>query len=1372
MRRLLKIAISAYLLLLSALVHGQTARIYTSGRDLPSSQINSIRQDSNGFIWIATENGLARFNGRDFQTYQYDRNKTGGLASNLVLGIFQDSAERLWAATSSGLQLINPENDSFSSIDLKDPQVPSSNQHISSIIEVPVKGATPELWVGCSQWGIYILDHETLAPKAARRQAVNSSLPSLFISRLFMDSRGYVWVACETGGLCVMDSRSASPLSDIWDDETFPISREIVVTDMAEEASTGEIVISTSNYGLLIFEPSTRKIRRSRGPRARECMAMSLLRNKSHARAGEKLFLVGTEDSGLKVYDLESDVFRDAHIDNFSMDISNLKIHSLLEDSQGNIWVGAYQTGVFVIPHSMYGFMHTPLAGDGLFSSSATSLACDGDLLWVGTDGGGLCKVEKGGKTSFYTSSNSALTNNSIMDVTVDGSGTLWIATYQDGLFYMPKGGTISKFPDGQGLGTVKTVSLAYDRANDILYAGTYGNGLAMIDPSQKKVTKTICEDMNKWVSTLYLDSSGTLWVGTFNGPLCYDNRVGRLVGYSDQNDILKARVYCFCEGSDSGMWIGTGEGLVSFNRTSGSTKVYSEQDGLSSNVVCAILRSSDGNIWISTSHGLSRLNPQSGVFTRFYSYDGLQEDEFHYRAATITSDGMMAFGGINGLTIFYPQVVDQQTHQVAPVYFTRLTVMDKVIQYDENSEDNILDKNITRATSITLPHSDNLFTLEFAALEYTNPFKMRYAYKMDRLSSDWLQAQGGSATFTNLPQGRYTLTVKAYMEGDEEKFSTRSIGIRILPPWYLSPLAYLFYALLLASGIYVLLSHFKREKKREQEREESKIKELKLEMFTNISHEIRTPLNLVMSPLKKMREAETDSEKKDLYNLMYRNCLRVMRLVNQIMDMRKIDSGMMEFHFRETDIVFFIKDIMKSFDNSAKTKNIDFAFSTEKSEQNLWIDQGNFDKIIFNILSNAFKYTPDGGKISVSVSSPKKNEGQVESGIQSFVQVDLFNSGSHIDEKYIDKVFERFFQTDLLDAKVGSGVGLSLAKMLARLHHGDITVRNEGDGVTFSVYVPVGNSHLSEEEMSSTSHHKDLYTKSSFAEQLIDSREDLTYTPGENPVDKVIKSKKSIVIVDDEGEMRDYMKMELKGSFNVIAAENGESAWSIISSSLPDAVVTDLVMDGMDGIELCKKIKGNPSTSLIPVIILTSQGDDLTAQRCTEAGADAFLTKPVSMNFLGSTISNAISTRETIRNRISSEINYDYDEISMASRSSQLLNSIIDVIKKNLDNPDFSVEDLSREVGISRVHMNRKLKESINISPSKLIKSMRLKQAAYLLVNNEVNVSEVAYRVGFSSPSYFSNAFREYYGMTPKDFTNKYQNCKDEEILAKLFKK
>ncbi len=1323
------------------------AHLYTTDNSLSNSQVNDIFQDSKGFIWISTENGLTRFDGRDFLTFHFRRDRAHSLASDLVLSMFEDSRGTLWTCTSMGLQIFDAETRDFHMLDLQDELSPESTQHIASILEVKTVNGGPELWVATSQHGIYVLDLETHVVKSERRALLNSLLPSPFIYSLFQDSRGWVWIGCETGGLSVVDASTLQPQGLSLDMQTY-------IRDFAEDPSSGNILVATMS-GLYRYNASTRTLTASRDPEARKAQAVSLLYSKTLQRAGERTFLVGTETRGLNVYDMETDRMSKADIPSVSQDISRWKIHSLTEDNQGNIWVGAYQTGVMVIPRSMYGFEYMR-ADYGCVSSIARDPR-DG-ALWVGADGGGLMRIAPDGKKTVYNASNSALSNDSVTALSFDKRGMLWIATYLDGIFtYTPARG-LRHFADSKEIGSPNMACLAYDTENDLMYAGTYGAGMSIISASREKVVKHISEDTNKWVSSLYIDRSGIVWLGTFNGPMCYNHSMGKLFSYDMEGSSLKARVYDILEASDGRIWIGTGEGLTVCDRKRSTATVYSEADGLTNNVVDAILEAVDGTLWISTSFGLNRLDPETGKIDKYYSYDGLQGNEFHPGAAFKDDDGRFFFGGTGGITSFYPQVVNQKTHQVPPLYFSRLSILNEEVEYE--------------ADAITLPNKANTFSLEFAVLEYTNPMRIRYTYKLDRYDKDWryLPFPAHAVSYSNLPAGRYTLHVKAYFDGSPDQFSYNTFRIKVEYPWYMSIWAFLVYSLVLAAVLLLFLHLLRRHREHVKDKEASEIKELKLKMFSNISHEIRTPLTLLMSPLKELREAEKDPHQKDLYNLMYRNSLRILRLVNQIMDMRKVDEGKMQLYFRETDIVYFIRDIMQSFEHMAVTRNIRLSLTTASPVMNLWIDQGNFDKIVFNLLSNAFKHTRDGGHIDIDVSAPQRNHDILTPEVASLVKISITNSGSHIDDSDLDRVFERFFQTDVLDAKMGSGVGLNLTKMLVELHHGVITAANTEDGVCFTVVMPVGCSHLTEQEMSSTNHHKDLYTKLPSPAEDLHGTEDIAFTPASAASEKVVKSHRSVVIVDDDSEIRDYLLAELRSLYNVKTFEGAQEAWTDISAEQPDVVVTDLMMSGMDGLELCRRIRHNPVTNHISVIILTSSSDESSHLESIDSGADRFLLKPLSIELLKSSIAQVIAARDTMRGKFSGGTKYDYEEVKVASVGMGLIERVMEVVKRNLDNPEFGVDDLSREVGMSRVHLNRKLKEILGISPSSLIKSTRMKQAAYLLVHDKVNISEVAYRVGFSTPSYFSNSFRSYFGLSPKEFVAKYSDVTDRETLDKLF--
>lgn len=1350
--------------------YAQTARVFNSDTGLPSTRINSVIQDNDGFVWAATDDGLARYDGTDFVTFHHDDAKPSSLASDLTLSILQDSRGVMWVGSSMGLQTFDPETNSFEIIDLQDPELPNFSQYVYGLMEIPYGSRRSDILVSASQHGLYVVDSETHRLDSSKRAKLMEAAGSEFINRLFLDSKGNIWLGSEMGGLAVVDKSTLSVTRDIWDSGDSDMAAGVQVTSFAEDNATETVIIGTSNYGILIYSHSTGKIRRASSPEARECKAMSILNEGFFRRAGESSFYVGTENNGLFTFSLDGETLHRTRIPTIPQDISNWKIHGMISDNQGNIWISAYQTGLMVVPNSMFGFLYFDL--NGTRSACVTSITSRDEAwdFWVGTDGSGLYHVEGRGEFTNFNMDNSSLPNNSIMSTAFDKRGALWIATFLDGLVkYTPESG-FQRFQDQASIGSDRTFCLAYDGDSDLLYVGTHGNGLSIVDAASGKVIRTISEDLNKWISTLYIDSSGTVWVGTFNGPMCYDPESMRLFSYNLGTALSSSRVYAFAEGSDGTMWLGTGNGLVEFKRTDKSVRIYTEADGLSGNTIDGILEGDDKTIWISTSSGLSRLNPKDGSISRFYAYDGLQGNEFRYNASYKGRNGRLYFGGTGGLTAFHPHVIGQKVHDVPQIQFTRLTVANKDVQPDTLSKTPVLDKNIMKALEIVLPYSSNSFSLEYAVPEYTNPQRLRFSYRLSKFDKEWNHATPSDKnvlTYTNIPFGRHTLTINAFFDGDEEHCSSRSIVVRVLPPAALSWWALLLYGLFSACFCWLIIELVGRNRREALEEKASEAQRMRLEMFNDISEEIRNPLTLVMSPLKELRENEDDPKKKDLYNLIYRNSLRILRLVNQVTDIRKADNGQMDLHFVETDIVYMIGDVMHSFDNISEKQGIKYTLEAEDGVPKVWVDHVSFDKIVFNLLSNAFRHTGEKGEVSVRMSAPKPNDGALASGIDSYIDISVFNTGRHIAESDIDKVFDRFFKSDGHDAGAGTGIGLNLAKTLVDLHHGSINAANTGDGVTLTVSLPVGKAHLSARETAPTLIANSPYDRPKEVRRMVN----VFGEKSDEEAPKDLKSKKNVVLIDSNEDMLGYIRSELQDTFNVKVMTNARDAWPVISTTIPDAVVSDLMAGGdNEGARLCHKVKHEPGTNHIPFIILTAQNDEESARRCIESGADRVFVKPISMSLLKSGLSQTISTRETIRNKFSSEMEYNYDDVKIASTGSQLLSKVIQAIKDHIADPDFGVEELSREIGMSRVHMNRKLKESINISPSSLIKSIRLKQAAYLLINNNVNISEVAYRVGFSTHSYFSSSFHEYFGLTPKEFVAKYSDSRNEEELKKLF--
>lgn len=1364
------------LLVASVPATAQVARLYTPEDGLINSQVNRVCQDARGSIWICTEGGLVRFDGMGFETFRHDRENPNSILSDSVHDFLEDSRGTKWVATASGLALFDSDYNRFRPFDLHDARNASSSQFIGQVVEIPDRVSGSYLYVCTSGNGIYVIDPATQTLQGERRERLYKQQPSEYINMVFADADRHLWVVpIGPAPAVVLDADTLEPATDLrWSPDLAREAGRISITAQAEDPVSHNLLLGTASHGLLVYESATRTVRRARGAgSAAVTIAAAIYNNQSGQEEGRS-FLLGDEDGGLLRFDIRTESVLPGGLPSVRRETGDWKATTLFADNQGNLWLGLYQTGVLVAPQSMFGFSYLGFSSRGIpgeNSACVMSLYEDGRRLWVGTDGAGLFCQQGRQTPRAYTKDNSALTNNAIMAVTGDKRGTIWIGTYHDGLFLIDPNGNLRRFADNARIGTERIRALAYDPARDKLYAGTYGAGLVVIDPVGKAVTGTLVDEDSRWISTLHVDNRGMLWVGTYNGPKCYDPQTGRLVPYNRLPDESQLRIYAICSEEDGTMWFGTSEGVFRVGADDREVRQYTEKDGLANNVIRDILCTDSGEVWISTANGLSRLNVRTGTITGYHVSDGLQGNEFRSGAAVRSPSGRLYFGGTSGVTAFSPLLVDSGAHKVPQVSLSRLTLLDRPVDYDPAlGNTNYIDKHISEATQIFIPNDVDLFSVEFSVPEFTNPRRIVYAYRLRGFDTDWktVPAQTRSATYTNVPPGRYQLDVKAYFEGTPEDFTQHSVALRIEAPWYRKGGAYVFYAILLAAFGLLFGTIDRQRRRRAEEKQDAELKELRLGLFTNLTHEIRTPLTLVMGPLRSLRESEQDPAQKDTYNLMYRNCLRINRLVDQLMDIRKIDAGQMPMHFRETDIVYFIKDIMQSFLNLSKTKHINFTIAPAHEEEMLWIDQGNFDKIIYNILSNAFKHTPEGGHIRLSVSAPTPNRGELRPDIREYVEVDVFNSGSRIEEEYISRIFDRFVQVNPYDANSGSGVGLNLTKLLVELHHGQVSARNVEDGVEFRVLVPVGKDHLTQEELSVTSRYKDLYTKG--PEIRLDSHEDETFAQDASAEDKAVRTRRNLVVVEDDAETREYLRGLLRGSYNVTVCADAQEAWPLITTSLPDAVVTDLVMPGMSGSELCARIRQNPATNHIPVVILTGQDGEQEQQEAVDSGADKFLSKPVSVALLLGSIAQVIAARDTVRGKYTPGLEYDYSGIKMGSADEKLMRRIVESIQTHLDDPDFDVAALCMDVGISRVHLNRKLKENGNVPPSVLIKSYRMKQAAYLLANNKVNVSEVAYRVGFSSHSYFSSSFREFFGMTPREFVTRFSDNPDDEQLKKLF--
>jgi len=1358
-------------------LHAQKIRFYNSEQGLPNSLIHRVSQDNLGYIWIATENGASYFDGVRFTTFRHDQNKPGTISSDLTKVIFTDSRGNTWVGTSNGLQLFDRDKNIFRDFPLQCPEF-NLTPYITSIVE---SDDNQYLLVSVSGYGIMVYDIKTHQIDTGTTQKLKGLYNNSFVGNLFKDSHGLIWSYSEQGSFFRLNFQSKNLERISWSTELTELSKKIAVSTITEDPITHDILIGTFNHGIFIFDHSLKYIRKPKGFSSAQYRIRVLLAERTDKSSNSPGIWVGTEDSGLKKFDRNKEDVTTPDFQYAPIDLENCKVHSIMQDAQGNIWAGIFQKGLLLLPKLSNNFDYIKLSESK--GSMSANIACvtsmirdNDDNLWVGTDGGGLFKITKEGDKIHYTKANTPLHNNAILSLAIDKRGVLWISTYMGGITtYNPQNGFQ---PFSSNVELQKVNCTIYDKKNDKLYFGTLGHGVKVLSLSNNELKTFPNPDELGWTSSLCIDDNGNLWVGQTSGLRCFNTNTGEAVNIDLAGKLKGITISSSLLDKNRNLWLGSPKGLFHFQNETGKLTLYSKTDGLPSNSICAIQEDEKGQLWISTMNGLSKFNPDTKTFKNFYVHDGLQDNEFRVKASFNDEDGKMFFGGINGISAFYPNDINEGEKLVSKIYFSQLSVLNHKVDYNEAlGNKNMLDRHISQARQITLKKTQNVFSLEFAVLEYANPQKVVYGYMLKGFDKEWQYTNSNHrlATYTNLPEGTYWFQVKAFFEGntDEQNVVYNDINIRILPPWYKSWWAYLIYLTIFMLLVWELLNLLIRRKLRVQERLEFEKKEMKLQMFTDLTHEIRTPFTLVMTPLKSMRDSETDPKRKEMFDLIYRNVLRILRLLNQLMDIRKIDNQQFNLHYQKIDLIFFIQDIMKSFEQLAIMRNIDFRLISNFESLEVWIDQVNFDKVLFNILSNAFKFTHDNGYIMISLDTLHNtpNTG-LRNTIREYVELCVENSGSKIDSIEIDRIFDRFYQSSNNKMGSGSGVGLHLAKMIVQLHHGNIMARNTERGVAFLTQIPLGNKHLSADEILDHGKGMTQNLNAQNDEKLTSEANyiELPQQEDEANVVKGSKAKRTLVFVDDDADLGRYIRLELSEKYNVEVYTDAKEAWKVISTTIPDAVITDLLMPDIDGFTLCRKIRQNPETNHLPVIIITAQINDESEQQCIENGADHFITKPISLELLKTTISQVIQTRDTLRNKYRSNISPNFDEIKINSPDSRLVAKAIEAIRKNIENPEFNVDDLSREVGISRVHLNRKLKENINISPNSLIKSIRLKQAAYLLINNKVNISDVAYKVGFSSHPYFSSNFKEYFGMAPTEFVTKYTESDEKDTLNKLF--
>lgn len=1332
----------------------QSYRLYTTDHHLSNSLINQIYQDHVGYIWVCTEYGLNKFDGQRFTHYYHHSGDSLSLKNNYVRTIFEDSRKRLWVGCINGLMRYSREQDSFEEIPLKvnGKQVAP---HVTGIIE----RHNGEIWLSTSGQGAFILSAD--GRQAECQVQLVKQMGTKFLSTLFEDSRNNLWFGSENDGLIYYNGLNKRV--HIYKSPELDCDRIHCIN----EDRNGHLFVGTLDHGLYKIDLNglvPHSVHNKEG--------IPIIKS-IHIGTDNKV-IIGTDGQGIKQYNPATGSLEDYPLNNTILPVGQGKIHALMEDRDGNHWIGVFQKGILNIPKTEKRFHVWNISGQSSRPQSGSTTAIFQDRqgdIWASVDGDGLFLLNRKGQVIRHYAVDTSIPST-ILAICQDTDGQMWLGTYGRGLLRInPANGLCTEIPQLKNL----YVTCILEGPDKKLYVGTLGSGFWIVDRSnpQNRVhylsSRQDNEDTQKdelhndYINALHIDRHGNLWIGHYKGVSCFNIRTRSFLNNPWKRNRIGDPDVCYTllEDRQGHIWCGTQNGAVRLQPKERKQKRYTTREGLCNNIICGILEDANGNIWCSTYRGIGKLNQSDNHWTCYYVTDGLQGNQFTNGAVLKDREGQFYMGGTNGISLFDPLSLEPVTRKLQ-VRITAFHVYDTSINSRSLSDGkNIIDCPVEEASLFHLGHNDNTFTIEFSTFDFSNPERIVYQYRMAGLSNQWTTTRPGAnrVTYNNLRPGTYTFAVRAC---DQDNCSDeRRITIRIATPWYTSGWAITCYVLLILAILsylaYTAYSRWNEHKQMRQREQEEKINEAKLQFFINISHEIRTPMTLIINPLEKLLKESEDGERRKTYNMMYRNGQRILRLINQLLDVRKLDKGQMFIKCQETDLVGFITDLMHTFEYQAQKKNIAFEFCHQMEVLPVWIDIQQFDKILLNLLSNAFKYTPDGGEITVNLTT---GETSVEFP-EGYFQITVTDSGIGIDKDQIDHIFERFYQinNEVTNTQFGTGIGLHLTKSLAELHHGSIKAANREDrkGAVFTVRFPLGNSYLKEEELvdpAGKTIHSTPEEQHPNRNNYIEQEEQ----PATDPVKKVRpKTRHSLLIVEDEKEIRHYLAEEFRTDYKIQTAQNGREALEQTLTTTPDLIICDVMMPVMDGITFCKKLKQNPNICHIPVVLLTAKSKFEDKMEGLETGADAYIVKPFHTEQLRGVVQNLITNRERLRSKYSGTQQQEnkIEAITLSSADEILMDRVMKVINDNIGNSSLSVEMIAREVGISRVHLHRKLKEMTSLSARDFIKSIRMKQAADLLSAKKMNISDVAYAVGYGSLSHFSSSFHDYFGMAPKEYMN-----------------
>ncbi|WP_044220160.1 hybrid sensor histidine kinase/response regulator transcription factor [Chitinophaga pinensis] len=1351
------------LLLLVSYAYAQPSYQFSSldvNNGLSNNQVNSIYKDARGFMWFGTMSGLNRYDGYAFKTFRHSA-EPGVINDDYITGIYPAPNNQLFIRTRNGDNFYNPVTEQFSDATTWLKKKGLSEYGITSVAQTG-----RNWWIAYNDARLYKTDSTGRTTKILLPDRANAA-----IADLQGEGDKLLVILYLNGDVEKLDIASNKIIYRNSNIRKYIGKPPLALRIFIDAAKDMWVYMPGSDFGVAYLNRTDGKVKMlsSKTGALNNDIVNSIVEDDKH------FIWIGTDHGGINLIDKNNN-FKSRFLVNKEGDLKTIAenaVYALYKDNFGIIWCGTYKRGLSYFTENMVKFplyKHSHADNNSLSYNDVNCFAEDEKgNIWIGTNGGGLIYFDRVNQTfkrfQHDPSNDNSISKDVIVSLYVNNYNDLWIGYYFGGMdFY--SNGRFNHYrheeDDPNSLANKSVWKIYRDQRNNF-WVGTLGGGLDRFDPGNgifyhNNVNMPASVHSN-YISGFAEDNRGNLWIATAYGIDVLDNSKGVFVHYlSSTHQLSNDNVSSLLYDKRGHMWAGTRAGLNVFDEKVQQFRSFTVKDGLPDNNIITMLEDNEGYLWASTSNGLSRIAVKDGpeglsISCRNYDdKDGLQSKAFNVNAAFKLSTGELIFGGADGFNLFDPSSLPRNNTR-PDVVFTGLRLFDRNIEVNAKVHDRVLLPEALSVTKeIVLKHNENDFSLEFAALNFINTEKNKYAYRLDQFNDNWLIADGSTRriTYTNINPGTYTLQVKAANEDGFWNEEGISLKIIVKPPFWKTPLAYIIYVLLTVAILLLLRrSVIRRAHKRftlEQERQEARrmheMDMMKIRLFTNLSHEFRTPVSLILSPLEEIMQQSGEQKEKGKFQLIYRNAKRLLILVNQLMDFRKMEMQELRLNPTWGDIAVFIREVTFSFADLAERKQILFSYKSNAPHVYTYFDNDKIERILFNLLSNAFKFTPSGGAVHVEVNSNKDEQEK------TWLEMKVRDTGIGIPEERHEKVFEQFFQSDMPGGLMnrGSGIGLAITREFVKLNNGTITVESEvNKGSCFTVRLPLETCEQPEVADEPQEGVKDqLLTEDPlFAEELPEelSEEELATDT----------QRQTVLLIEDNEDFRFYLKENLKDCYHIIEGADGIAGWQKTLSGHPDLVMSDVNMSGMNGIDLCRKIKNDPRTKHIPVILVTAAAGEQEQLRGLEAGAADYLVKPFNFEIMLSRVRNLLARPLPAKHQVSlPELQNAENE---ASPNEKFLRRVLEIVEQNLSNAGFSVEELSRELYMNRVSLYRRIFNLTGQTPVEFIRMIRIKRAAQLLSKTEMNVTEVAYEVGFNNPKYFAKYFKMAYNMLPSAY-------------------